>query len=414
MEFWKTSRIMNGSREVRPGQAVLSVTDVTRRIKQALETGFAAVTVQGELSNVKLHSSGHLYFSLKDEGAQISGVMWRSKVGGLRFTPADGQNVVVTGRITVYEPRGSYQIDCATIRPAGIGELQAAFERLKQKLAAEGLFEKSRKKELPQFPQRIGIVTSPTGAALHDMLSILQRRWPGLDVILVPVRVQGSGAANEIARGLDDLNALGDVDVVIVGRGGGSLEDLWTFNEEPVARAIARSAIPVISAVGHETDFTIADFVADFRAPTPSAAAELAVRDRTAVVEILRTNWYHIHTSMRSMLESHTRTIRHLLGSYAFHRPVDLLRQHMQHLDELDRTMLTAVNHHVDLSRARLQELGHRIDALNPALVLRRGYAMVKKDGMLVTSSRPLHSGDRMEVLFHDGPVNTRVEEKGR
>jgi exodeoxyribonuclease VII large subunit len=393
---------------------ILSVTDVTRRIRQALETGFAAVTVQGELSNVKLHSSGHLYFSLKDEGAQLSGVMWRSRVGGLRFTPADGQSVVVTGRITVYEPRGSYQIDCTGMRPAGIGELQAAFERLKQKLAGEGLFEESRRKPLPKFPGRIGIVSSPTGAALHDMLSILQRRWPGLDVVLVPVRVQGSGAANEIARGLDDLNSLGTVDVVIVGRGGGSLEDLWAFNEEAVARAIARSAIPVISAVGHETDFTIADFVADLRAPTPSAAAELAVMDRNAVVEILRTNWYHIHTSMRSMLESHTRTIRHLLGSHAFHRPVDLLRQHTQHLDELERTMLTAVNHRVDLRRARLRELGHRIEALNPALVLRRGYAMVKKDGVLVTSSRPLHTGDSMEVLFHDGPVHTRVEEKGR
>lgn len=405
---------MAESRHTVQEQAVLSVTDVTRRIKQALETGFGAVTVQGELSNVKLHSSGHLYFSLKDEGAQLSGVMWRSRVGSLRFTPSDGQNVVVTGRITVYEPRGSYQIDCGSMRPAGVGELQAAFERLKAKLAAEGLFDRDRKKPLPQFPLRIALVTSPTGAAMHDILSILQRRWPGLEVILLPVRVQGIGAAAEIARALDDLNAFGRADLVIVGRGGGSLEDLWAFNEEAVARAIARSVIPVISAVGHETDFTIADFVADFRAPTPSAAAELAVRDRKTVVDTLRTNWYHMQTSMRSMLESHARTIRHLLGSYAFHRPVDLLRQHTQRLDELERTMLSAVNHRVDLSRARLRELGNRIDALNPKLVLRRGYAMVQKDGVLVTSRRPLRADDRIEILFHDGPVHSRVEEKKR
>jgi exodeoxyribonuclease VII large subunit len=400
---------MAGGKQMIHGQTVLSVTEVTRRIKQALETGFAGVTVQGELSNVKLHTSGHLYFSLKDETAQIAGVMWRSRVGTLRFTPGDGQKVVVTGRITVYEPRGTYQIDAGSMRPAGVGELQAAFEELKRKLEAEGLFAASRKRPLPAFPARIGLVTSPTGAALQDILNILRRRWPGLEVVLMPVRVQGAGAAAEIARAIGELSDYGMVDLVILGRGGGSFEDLWAFNEEVVARAIAGCRAPVISAVGHETDFTIADFVADLRAPTPSAAAELAVRDRNAVLEILRTNWYHLETSVLSMLQSHKRTIRHLLGSYAFNRPVDLLREHAQRIDEIDRSMNTAINHRIELSGARLRELGHRIDALDPKLVLRRGYAMVRKDGALVTSRRPLHRDDRIEVLFHDGPVTSRV-----
>jgi len=392
-----------------PSRPILTVSDVTRRIKQTLETDFPGLAVQGELSNVKLHSSGHLYFTLKDESAQIAGVMWRSRVGGLSFKPEDGMKIIATGRITVYEPRGTYQLDTGNMRPMGLGDLQAAFEQLKQKLAAEGLFDPARKKPLPEFPRRIGLITSPTGAALQDILRVLRRRFPGLEVILLPVRVQGPGSAAEIARALDDVNEYAAVDLLIVGRGGGSLEDLWAFNEEVVARAIARSRIPVISAVGHEVDFTIADFVADLRAPTPSAAAEMAVRDRHALLEILRTNWYTMQTSMLSMLESHKRNIRHLLGSYSFHRPVDLLRQYTQRLDEIERTMSTAISHRVGVSGLQLRGLRHRLDSLNPDLVLRRGYAMVRKDGGMVTSTSLLSADDRIDLVFHDGMVHSIV-----
>ncbi|MEK7671074.1 MAG: exodeoxyribonuclease VII large subunit, partial [Bacteroidota bacterium] len=242
----------------KPERKVLTVTELTKRIKQTLETGFSSVTIEGEISNFKFHSSGHMYFALKDSGATISAVIWRSRVPFLSFTPEDGMKVVATGRITVYEVRGNYQIDITSMRPLGVGELQVAFEKLKRKLAAESLFDEEHKKPLPEFPERIGIVTSETGAALQDMLHILRRRFPAVEVILYPVRVQGAGAGNEIAQAIADFNRFGEVDVLIVGRGGGSLEDLWAFNEEVVARAIYKSKIPIISAVGHEIDFTIA------------------------------------------------------------------------------------------------------------------------------------------------------------
>ncbi|MBI4546997.1 MAG: exodeoxyribonuclease VII large subunit, partial [Ignavibacteriae bacterium] len=243
-----------------PEAKILTVSELTRRIKSVLETGFLDVSVQGEISNCKLHSSGHLYFTLKDESSQLQAVMWRGRVMNLFFTPQDGMKVIARGNITVYEVRGIYQIDVLQLQPLGTGELQLAFERLKQKLAAEGLFAPEHKKPLPGYPARIGIVTSPTGAAIQDILSIISRRNPAVEVILYPVRVQGSGAAEEIATAIRDFDRYGEIDVMIVGRGGGSLEDLWAFNEEIVARAIYDSKIPIISAVGHEIDFTIADF----------------------------------------------------------------------------------------------------------------------------------------------------------
>lgn len=394
-----------------PARSVLTVTEVTRRIKLLIEAQFPGISVQGELSNVKLHTSGHLYFTLKDEGSQIPGVMWRSRVAGLTFVPADGMKVVANGRITVYEPRGAYQLDATTLRPLGIGDLQAAFEQLKEKLLREGLFDQARKRPLPGFPRRIGIVTSPTGAALQDMLKIFRRRFPGVEVILAPTRVQGTGAAAEIASAIDDLNRLGGIDVIIAGRGGGSLEDLWAFNEEAVARAIARSTVPVVSAVGHETDVTIADFAADLRAPTPSAAAELVVKDRRALLEILRINWYTATNSMLALLESHRRNIRHLLSSHALHRPLDLLRQYSQRLDDLERTMSTAVAHRMSLHGARVGELARRLEALDPGSVLRRGYAIVRRGGTVVASAGVLAPDDRVRIQFCEGSAGAVVTE---
>src|SRR5512136_2779310 len=263
---------------------ILTVSRLTALIRSTLEENFEHVWVEGEVSNLSTPSSGHLYFTLKDAGAQLRCVMFKGAVRNLRFRLKDGMGLILRGRITVYEQRGDYQLIAEYAEPLGIGALQLAFEQLKERLVREGLFDESRKKPLPVLPQRIGVVTSPTGAAIHDILTVVNRRFANVQILIVPVRVQGDGAAAEIAAAIDDVNRYGAVDVMIVGRGGGSLEDLWAFNEEAVARAIARSRIPVISAVGHETDYTIADFAADLRAPTPSAAAELAVKDRDELV----------------------------------------------------------------------------------------------------------------------------------
>ena len=391
-------------------QEILTVSEITRKIKLSIESGFASVMLQGQLSNFKRHTSGHLYFTLKDEYAQISGVMWRSRAAGLAFEPRSGLKVIVTGRVTVYEVRGIYQIDASSMRPLGVGELQIAFERMKQKLAEEGLFDPGVKKPLPEYPERIGIVTSPTGAALQDVLNILRRRFPGLTVVLAPVRVQGPGAAEEIAGAVNDLNALGEVDVIIVGRGGGSIEDLWAFNEEVVARALYQSRIPVMSAVGHEIDFTIADFVADVRAPTPSAAAELVVKDKQTILEIIRQYCYSMHDVILDRVRNQRDTIRHLLKSYAFNRPVDSLRQYTQRLDELDRAISLSSSHNLEVAQTRLEGLHHRIASLDPSRTLKRGYAIVRKDGQAVGSTRILQKSDRVEIQFHDGDATSTID----
>ncbi|MEE9165043.1 MAG: exodeoxyribonuclease VII large subunit, partial [Nitrospinota bacterium] len=263
-----------------PERQVYTVTEITRAIKFSLETEFPRVWIEGEISNLRIPSSGHMYLTIKDEESQIKVVMFRSGKSQLKFGPKDGDQVIVKGKITVYEPRGEYQIVIDYMEPKGIGALQLAFQQLKEKLSKEGLFDEELKKSLPLLPQKIGIITSPTGAAVRDILNIIDRRFPNVHILIAPVKVQGEGAAQEIAAAVKDLNKIKGVDVIIVGRGGGSIEDLWAFNEEVVARAIFESEIPVISAVGHEIDFTISDFVADLRAPTPSAAAELVVRDK--------------------------------------------------------------------------------------------------------------------------------------
>lgn len=388
---------------------VLSVTELTRQIKRVLEGGFSSVTLQGEISNFKQHASGHMYFALKDSSAAIAAVVWRSRVPFLSFSPDDGLKVVATGRVTVYEPRGSYQIDITSMRPLGAGDLQAAFERLKKKLYEEGLFDEARKKPLPPYPDRIGIITSEDGAALHDILHVFRRRFPAVEVILLPVPVQGPAAVHQIAEAIRDLNAWGNIDVIIVARGGGSLEDLWAFNEEGVARAIFHSSIPVVSAVGHEIDFTIADFVADLRAPTPSAAAELVVRDRAAVLDTLRNNWYHMHQNVRTIIKHQNGRIRTLLSSYSFNKPIDLLRGHSQRVDELERSLASVVSHTFSTLKARAGSLQRQLAALDPRMVLRRGFAIVRKGSRVVSSSTQLQQRDDIEVTFHDGTTTAKV-----
>lgn len=391
-------------------KTVFSVSDITRQIKQSLETRFPRVWIQGEISNFKQHTSGHLYFTLKDEGAQISGVMWRSRAGNLVVAPEDGMKVIVRGAVTVYPPRGNYQIDCDQIQPVGVGELQLAFERLKKKLAAEGLFDQERKRPIPEYPERIGIVTSETGAALQDIRSVLERRFPSVEVILYPVRVQGVGAAAEIAAAIGEMNRYGGIDVLIVGRGGGSLEDLWPFNEEIVARAIYNSEIPIVSAVGHEVDFSIADFVADLRAPTPSAAAEMVVKDRSELIEVLSNIWYTIRHDVEEKVSTLRDSVNRLLSSYAFNRPKDLLRESSQRIDELERGLVVATNHLLRLADRHQLALGQRLEALSPKAVLMRGYTIVRKRGTIVTSSNGLKKDDIATIQFHDGERTTKVE----
>jgi len=391
-------------------RAPLTVSDLTRKIKQILESGFPSIAVQGEISNFKHHSSGHLYFTLKDESAQLPCVMWRSRTSGLSFAPEDGMKVIAGGRLTVYEVRGSYQLDVQSIRPLGAGELQAAFEKLKQKLQAEGLFERDRKRVLPGYPRRIGVVTSPTGAVLQDMKNVLRGRYPGIELVLVPVRVQGAGAAAEIAAALDDFSRFGETDLVIVARGGGSLEDLWPFNEEIVARAIARCRVPVVSAVGHETDFTIADFVADVRAATPSAAAAMVVPDRRELLENIADSWYRMKQAVLDIVSNQRERIHNLLNSYAFNRPVDLLRQHSQHVDELLRALLRVAGHSLELTTARHSSMEQRLRALDPHLALKRGYAIVRKKGSIVSSVRQTRARDAIDVEFLDGTVRSTVD----
>ncbi len=389
---------------------VVSVSDITRLIKQSLEQRFTRVWVQGEISNFKRHTSGHFYFTLKDEGAQISATMWRSRAANLLFAPEDGMKVIARGGITVYPPRGNYQIDVEQLTPVGIGELQIAFERLKRKLAAEGLFDESRKRPLPKFPERIGVITSETGAALQDIRTVLARRFSGVELLLLPVRVQGAGAADEIAQALRDMNRYGSVDVIIVGRGGGSLEDLWSFNEEVVARAIAASHIPVVSAVGHEIDFTIADFVADLRAPTPSAAAEMVVPDGAELLELIRNYEYTMRQEALQLIDGHRERVQSLLSSYAFNRPKDIVREYVQRLDELVRVQEMRAHHLYERTQHTHESLHKRLAGLSPQGTLRRGYAIVRRGETVITRAGLLKKQDEATIQFQDGNVKTKVQ----
>lgn len=389
-----------------------TVSEVTREIKVLVEEGFPHVWVEGEISNFVRHSSGHRYFTLKDEGAQLRCVLWKWQ-GGLTFSPEDGMHVCARGRLSVYERGGQYQLVVTQLRPMGIGELQQAFERLKAQLAAEGLFEEARKRPLPFFPQRVGVVTSPTGAVLRDIAHVLGRRLPCVKVVLWPVRVQGEGAAEEIAYGMDRMNAYGEVDVLIVGRGGGSLEDLWAFNEEVVARAIYRSRIPVISAVGHEVDFTISDFVADYRAPTPSAAAEVVAPDREALLRTVTDLRMRATEAIDRKIQEGIRRVSDLRRSYVFRRMEDRVAEHWQRMDELESRLGRALDHLVMGKRARLQEAVGRLEGLSPLSALSRGFSVCRKmpQGGVVRNSAELSVGDEVEVTFSRGWARCQVEE---
>jgi exodeoxyribonuclease VII large subunit len=371
------------------------------------------VAIVGEVSNLRRPSSGHVYLTLKDAGAQIAAVIWRSTASRLRFNLEDGTEVVATGSVTVYEPRGNYQLIISSIRPRGMGALQLAFLQLKDKLEKEGLFRPETKKPLPFLPACVGIVTSPTGAAIHDILTVIGRRFPPARLVLRPVRVQGEGAAEEIAQAIAEFNEWGGADVLIIGRGGGSLEDLWAFNEEMVARAIHASKIPTISAVGHEIDVTIADFVADRRALTPSEGAEIVLPKLEDLVASLGDLRDRLAGALRGQVELARSKLERLRASYAFRAPLEAIRLHEQRLDELAGAASLAVRRRIESCRERLATAAGRLRALSPLHVLERGYSITRTldTGGVIRRGSDVRPGDAVETILHQGRLISRVEE---
>lgn len=393
-------------------ERIYSVTEITREIRTLLEENLPAVWVEGEISNYLLHSSGHRYFTLKDENAQIKCTLWRFRGDRLQFEPADGMNVIARGSITVYERNGQYQIDVVQLIPAGLGKLDVAFQKLKEKLFNEGLFDEEHKKPIPGFPERIGVITSPTGAAIRDIVRIIRHRFPVAKMILNPVRVQGEGAAEQIAQAIREFNEYKQIDVMIVGRGGGSLEDLWAFNEEVVARAIFESEIPVISAVGHEIDFTISDFVADLRAPTPSAAAQMVVPEASVLLEHMETNLKKVASSLSSLTEQSRQRLAAVQESYGFRRPFDIITQRSQKADELARGLADTLKNHFEIKSNAVSLLKEKLGALSPSSVLKRGYSIARKlpDLKIIKDTGILKKEDRVQVKVYKGRFESRVE----
>lgn len=394
----------------RTESTVLTISQLTRLIKGTLEDSFGAITVIGEISNFTRHSSGHWYFTLKDSGAQLSAVMFRGNAMSTFFRPQNGMEVVCRGRITVYEPRGNYQIVVSDMQPRGEGALQVAFEKLKRKLHEAGLFDEARKRALPPYPDVIALVTSPTGAAIRDMISVLHRRNPAVQLLIVPVQVQGAGAAEQIAGGIDLCNEHGGADLIITGRGGGSIEDLWAFNEEVVARAIARSEIPVVSAVGHEVDVTISDYVADLRAATPSVAAELVVRTREEMLgqlnSIVHGAWKFVDLKMRDR----KRLLKATVADRAFSRLAGRLRGTEQLLDDRLEMLHRSCERSLMQREHALQLLRQQLGAHDPALFFRRGAVLISRNDEPVTSVRQLAEGDLITLRLRDGIAEAAVE----
>lgn len=427
---------MELSSPVKPDK-IYTVTEITRLIKRQLEDAFPNLWVEGEISDFRRAHSGHLYFSLKDETSQLRAVMWRSSAARVAFTMENGLQVVCRGPITVYEPRGQYQFIVELVEPKGKGALQLAFEQLREKLNKEGLFDPSRKKKLPLLPKRVGVVTSPRGAAVIDILRTLERRFAKLHILIYPARVQGEGAAEEIVEGIDLLGRMPGVDVLIVGRGGGSIEDLWAFNEEKVARAIVRCPVPVISAVGHEIDFTIADFVADIRASTPSAAAEILIDKEQAFEERID----NLESRMIHFQKYAIQQKKHRVLELIHHRAFRLFRERLltlvQRVDELEeraRSMIRSLQQKITESRSRARLLEERmgakmreklqvllakwerlsaeLDGLSPLSILKKGYTLCWKDGgrRLVRTADEVAAKDEVAVSFFKGELTCEVK----
>ena len=394
---------------------VYRVSQITAYIKELFDSDYALqdLWLEGEVSNYSRASSGHVYFTLKDEEAQIRCVMWRSHVERGAYLPQDGEAILGHGRISVYEAGGQYQLYVDDIQPAGAGLLYLQFEALKERLAAEGLFDNARKRPLPLFPRRLGVVTSPAAAALRDILNVLRRRYPLVEVVLSPTLVQGEEAPPQIVAAIKALNEHTDVDAIIVARGGGSLEDLWAFNDERVARAIYDSQVPVVTGVGHETDFTIADFVADVRAPTPSAAAELVVPERQELRGAVESWRGRLAQLMRGRVEEKRRVLQYREQVLRRFSPQTQIDSYRQRIDDLMHSALAGLKHRLALAKERLRTLDSQLQTLSPLATLERGYAIARHldTGKVVRSVAQVAAGDRLEVRVSDGQFESTVEQ---
>jgi exodeoxyribonuclease VII large subunit len=388
-----------------------TVSEISRGIKTSLEHKFSNVGVLGEISNVRKPSSGHVYLTLKDKNSQLQAVVFRNSASRIKFELKDGMEVISFGSITVYEPRGQYQLIINKIEPKGIGALQLAFQQLKEKLEKEGLFDYAHKKQLPFIPQKIGIVTSPTGAAIKDILNIIDRRFANVEILIYPVKVQGEGAAQEIAEAITELNNYSDIDVIIAGRGGGSMEDLWAFNEEVVARSIYNSRIPIISAVGHEIDITIADLVADKRALTPSEAGELIVPRKDLLIEKIEKFKVRLLQSLTGKLRLSKEKLVRIANSYAMKQPFDRLNRWQQRLDEFAQRLNLNITHALNTEREKLSGIAGKLESLSPLNVLKRGYAITTR----LENNKPLRDiidlskGDKIKTNLSKGSIISEI-----
>ncbi len=410
----------------------ITVTQLTRYIKYKMDNdqNLQRIYLKGEISNFKAHTRGHYYFTLKDDNSRINAVMFATYVKDINFQVEDGMKVLVSGRISVYEATGGYQIYVDSITPDGLGNLYLEFEKLKKKLSEEGLFDESHKKKIPKIPKRIGIITAPTGAAIKDILSTLKRRWPIAETILFPSLVQGAEAAEDIVRNIEKSKEY-DLDVLIVGRGGGSIEDLWCFNEEIVARAIYNLDTPVISAVGHEIDFTISDFVADLRAPTPTGAAEMAVPNISDVIKYINQVEIRAINGIKNILEIRKQKLNKLENSYVLKNPISIYEIKEQKFDNLferlingyrnlivinknkieliDNKLVNSIKNNLNNNINRFTQIINKLEVLNPLLTIKRGYSVVRKDNKVISSIKDLKKKDNLELELKDGKINVKV-----
>ena len=394
-------------------KTIFTVTKLTRNIRAILEQNFGALWVEGEISNFTKHQSGHMYFSIKDEASVLPCVLFRSSGAKLKFEMKSGMHVLCFGRISVYDKRGQYQLYVERVEPKGAGALQMALEQLKEKLRKEGLFDDLRKKPIPYLPRRVGVITSPTGAAIRDILNVTKRRFANIEILLNPVRVQGEMAKHEIVEAIAEFNKMKGLDVIILARGGGSLEDLWAFNEEIVARAIYESKIPIISAVGHEVDWTISDFVGDFRAPTPSAAAGLVIPKKEDIVSIVKNLSGRLKLALLSKLKFLSERLRAIEQSHVFKEPLKLLSQREQEIDEIKEILLAKAKLAIKFRQEGLNTLMGRLGALSPLGILNRGYSIVtdKKSGKIIKDANVLKKDSILRTRLMKGEVVSRVLE---
>ena len=384
----------------------LSVSELTAKIKDLIESNFSSVIVRGEISNFTHHSSGHMYFTLKDKHSELRAVMFKGKNSSLAFTPKNGTDVVIQGNLSVYEMRGQYQIIAQHMEPAGIGALFLAFEELKKRLLAEGLFDKSKKKPMPKFPSTIGIVTSRTGAALRDMLIIFKRRAPQVKIIIRPALVQGSEAPNDIIAAIKDLTLQEGVNLIIIGRGGGSIEDLWPFNDEALAREIFKCSKPIISAVGHETDITISDMVADLRAPTPSAAAEIAINNILEISQSIENNLIRLRNLIESKIATAWQTFDSLSERHFLQKPKMVFIRQKEKIDQLKNNLSLSMNKIISLKKSSAINLYTHLDALSPNNTLNRGYSIAyNKDRLIIRDPNDIDSGESFTLKTGKGEM---------